>query len=336
MSLKQGKFALWKSIKRLRSRQPRLRRRTEEVLFFDRNGLLQSGWSGCRTGNREKISNMLPGPAVPGCYLVSPFCFLCDIYMYSVYMAWPISVKLSGVGEGHSVLVPPSESRTYFWKLAQLRALLEGGNMCTPIPLQILPQTKFQWIPPGTSLGTPVWGGGMYLQHEQNCTFFISEAALGEIIYFKAEMHQFLKIIHDPRKIGWRELWECSVAESQIWPKEKCSNATLSFDMPNQGSFHKWRPRFFFIPPVCKIYVMFVCKFGVFFTHPSSVRTSYLEAPRVETNFSVFRRIANDPLLQKLQLRPSHVEKRAKTNGIRLSTLEWEMGNFIAVKFLSD
>ena len=38
---------------------------------------VQSGYIGCNTGNGEKLS-MLPGPAVPGCCLVS-FNFLCYI-----------------------------------------------------------------------------------------------------------------------------------------------------------------------------------------------------------------------------------------------------------------
>ena len=42
---------------------------------------IQSGSSGCRTGNREtkQQPSMLPGPAVPGCCFVS-FCLLCDIH----------------------------------------------------------------------------------------------------------------------------------------------------------------------------------------------------------------------------------------------------------------
>ena len=44
--------------------------------------IVQGEWSGCRTGNGEKLSNSklyVAWPSVPGCCLVS-CCFLCDIH----------------------------------------------------------------------------------------------------------------------------------------------------------------------------------------------------------------------------------------------------------------
>ena len=59
------------------------------MVIWDCLWMIQRGWSGCLTGNRDKLSiqpSMLPGPAVPGCCLVS-FCFLCDIHsIHSVFL----------------------------------------------------------------------------------------------------------------------------------------------------------------------------------------------------------------------------------------------------------